>query len=422
EDKAIAMSMSGNNSGDDLRSDGGGGNPDWHPPPPPPYGYAAPYGYEEGQVRSYAYYAARPPLPPPPPPQYHPPTDAYGGYGGYYNRPHLQNHHVHAPSRRPGENMSTNGAESRGKEAQKGQTSALSGEADEKEESKNPIHMLAGFGIDANIHMPLEDPLNKFAVNAPRDDFIDSALDELRKVSSYSPPKTVTSSARRVQTYLNLTSTFLYSIVTVDGVETPHELILGNKQVPSFTIHFPTSSRVFTSLSLLMQADIEKYSQAPAGMKSRFILEETKNVQKLIHHLQTLRPKETQALYQMLAEKRRANTPELQAHENLTMYLQRRAHRNIDPKWAEPTPPSKSGAKGGKKGAKGKKGKGNSDPVKVIRDFEQLTQERLAQDKDAGAAEVISTASDVRPKKGGFMAEQLPIDGEDGILESALSW
>jgi len=220
---------------------------------------------------------------------------------------------------------------------------------------------------------------------------------------------------------LNLTSTFLYSIVTVDGVETPHELILGNKQVPSFTIHFPTSSRVFTSLSLLMQADIEKYSQAPAGMKSRFILEETKNVQKLIHHLQTLRPKETQALYQMLAEKRRANTPELQAHENLTMYLQRRAHRNIDPKWAEPTPPSKSGAKGGKKGAKGKKGKGNSDPVKVIRDFEQLTQERLAQDKDAGAAEVISTASDVRPKKGGFMAEQLPIDGEDGILESALS-
>ncbi|EJK46774.1 hypothetical protein THAOC_34540, partial [Thalassiosira oceanica] len=92
------MSMSGNNSGDDLRSDGGGGNPDWHPPPPPPYGYAAPYGYEEGQVRSYAYYAARPPLPPPPPPQYHPPTDAYGGYGGYYNRPHLQNHHVHAPS------------------------------------------------------------------------------------------------------------------------------------------------------------------------------------------------------------------------------------------------------------------------------------------------------------------------------------
>ena len=44
-------------------------------------------------------------------------------------------------SHRPSENMSTNAAESRGKELQKGQTSALSSEADPDEESKNPVHM-----------------------------------------------------------------------------------------------------------------------------------------------------------------------------------------------------------------------------------------------------------------------------------------
>ena len=60
-------------------------------------------------------------------------------------------------------------------------------------------------------HMPLDDPLKDFAVNAPRDKFVESALNELRKVSRYSPPKIESSSSRKVQQYNNLTSTFLYA-------------------------------------------------------------------------------------------------------------------------------------------------------------------------------------------------------------------
>ena len=313
--------------------------------------------------------------------------------------------------------MSTNAAESRGKEHQKGQTSALSSEADPDEESKNPVHMWAGFAIDANRHMPLDDPLKDFAVNAPRDKFVESALNELRKVSRYSPPKIESSSSRKVQQYNNLTSTFLYSIVTVGGVEKPHEVVLGNNQIDSFTIYFPTASRTLTSLSLMMRDDIALYDQAPAGMGSRFKIEETKDVQKLIKHLSTLRPKEAQALCRRLAEKRRANTSELQPHENVTMFLLRRAMRKIDPKWAEPPPPRKKPPS-----KKGKKGK--VEPVEVNADFAQLTQEKLARDKEAGEVEVVSTATaarPARPKRGAFDAEEIPIDGDDGVLESAMS-
>ena len=326
-------------------------------------------------------------------------------------------------SHRPGENMSTNAAESRGKEHQKGQTSALSSEADPDEESKNPIHMIAGAGIDADKHMSLSDPLKDFAVNAPRNKFIESALNELRKISSYRPPPTLTNSSRNVQKFLNLSGTFLYSIVTVNGLETPHESVLGNKRVESFTIHFPTTSRLFTSLSLYMLNDIAKFDQAPAGMYSRFASEDAKDVQKLISHLSTLRPNETKDLYQMLAQKRRENTPELQPGENATMFLIRRSQRKVDPKWAEPPRhPSRKGAKGKTgKGGKGKGGKGKAKSAKASEDFEQLNQEKLEREKDAGEVEVVSSVKASRPKTDVFVSEELPIDGEGGILEVAMT-
>ena len=168
--------------------------------------------------------------------------------------------------------------------------------------------MIAGFARDANLHMSKKDPLADFAVNPPREKFVKRALDELRKASDYEQPRIVSESSRRVQEYSNLCSTFLYSVVTVDGVECPHADVLG-KKVSSFMIYFPTGSRLFTSLSLLMKKDIKLHSQAPEGLKSRFKLEDTTNVSALIGHVSTLRIRECRELHQMLARKRRANTP-----------------------------------------------------------------------------------------------------------------
>ena len=161
--------------------------------------------------------------------------------------------------------MSTNAMESRGKQIKCSHTPILNCFANPKEESKNPMHMIAAFGKDANSYMPLDDPLVDFATDAPREKFINSALIELRKVSDYKPPITVTAASRRVQKYRNLTPSFLYSIMTCDGVECAHDEVLGNKSVDSFIWYFPTIGCIFTSLSCYMKICIDKYSQSPAG-------------------------------------------------------------------------------------------------------------------------------------------------------------
>ena len=171
-------------------------------------------------------------------------------------------------SHRAGEVMSTNGMESRGKEIKRSHTPILKTFDNPKEESKNPMHMIAAVGKDANYYMPLDDPLVEFAVDPPREKFVDNVIKELRKVSDYKQLNIVTAANQKVQKYCNLTSTFLYSIITCDGVEVAHETVLGNKRVASFMWHFPTTARTFTSLSCFMKCDVKKYSQASAG-KSR---------------------------------------------------------------------------------------------------------------------------------------------------------
>ena len=168
-------------------------------------------------------------------------------------------------SHRAGEVMSTNGMESRGKQIKCSHTPILKCFDKPKEESKNPMHMIVAIAKDAHSHMPLDDPLVDFAVDAPREKFMSSALTELRKISDYKQPNTVTAASRRVQQYRNLTQTFLYSIMTCDSVECPHEEVLGKKNVESFIWHFPTIGRIFTSLSYYIKSCVNKYSQSPAG-------------------------------------------------------------------------------------------------------------------------------------------------------------
>ena len=168
-------------------------------------------------------------------------------------------------SHRAGEVMSTNAMESRGKEIKRSHTPILKCFDQPKEESKNPMHMIVAIAKDANSYMPLDDPLVDFAVKPSRVKFIKSAMTELRKLSDYKPPNTVTTASRRIQQYRNLTPTFLYSIMTCDGVECAHEDILGNNSVNSFIWHFPTIGRTFTSLSCYVKSCVHKYSQSPAG-------------------------------------------------------------------------------------------------------------------------------------------------------------
>ena len=303
-------------------------------------------------------------------------------------------------SHRAGEVMSTNGMESRGKQIKCSHTPILKCFDKPKEESKNPMHMVAAIARDANNHMPLDDPLVNFAVDSPREKFIKSALIELRKVSDYKQPKTVTAASRKVQQYRNLTPTFLYSIMTCNGVEFAHEEVLGNKSVDSFIWHFPTIGRTFTSLSCYIKSYVNKYAQSPAGksesifhfpidncltecvgLNSRFKLEDATNIHELVTIISELRPEETRELYQMLKKRRQLNTPALLNGENVVMYLYRRAQRKIHPDWAVRKPSPK----------KTKKGKGAITKTTIVKTLNELTQEALAADKDAGEVEVLST-------------------------------
>ena len=103
--------------------------------------------------------------------------------------------------------MSTNGMECRGREIKRSHTPILKCFDKPKEESKNPMHMVAAIAKDANSCMPLDDPLVDFAVKPSREKFIKSAMIELRKVSDYKPPNTVTASSQRMQQYRNLRPT-----------------------------------------------------------------------------------------------------------------------------------------------------------------------------------------------------------------------
>ena len=157
-------------------------------------------------------------------------------------------------------------------------------------------------------------------------------------------------------------------------------------------------------------------------------MEDATDIQKLVTIISELRPNESRELYQILAKRRRLNTSALLDGEKVVMYLIRRAHRKVHPNWADPKPRSK-------------KGKGKTRKTKSLKTYNELTQETLAADKDAGEVELLNTdvseiyvlyskvmsycifrlQSSKRPKDNGFQGDTITIDGEDGVLEAAIS-
>ena len=91
-----------------------------------------------------------------------------------------------------------------------------------------------------------------------------------------------------------------------------------------------------------------------------------------------LRPNESRELYQILAKRRRLNTSALLDGEKVVMYLIRRSHRKVYPNWADPKPRSR-------------KGKEKTTKTKSLKTYNELTQETLAADKDAGEVELLNT-------------------------------
>ena len=110
-------------------------------------------------------------------------------------------------------------------------------------------------------------------------------------------------------------------------------------------------------------------------------MKDATDIQELVTIISELRPHESRELYQMLAKRRRLNTSALQDGESVVMYLTRRAHRKIHPDWATPYPSPK----------KPKKGKGSKAKKISAKTYDELTQETLAAEKDAGEVELLSS-------------------------------
>ena len=146
-------------------------------------------------------------------------------------------------SKRPGEVTSTQGMERRGGEVKRFHQDVLSEFNNPREESLNPMHMLAAVARDYYFHSSISDPLAKFAVTPSRpgeDYFVDKACDNLRKLRDYSPPPTVTPGSGKKQQVSNLPSTWLYSFVLSNMEKKLHMMFLERKILRlSFTLLLP---------------------------------------------------------------------------------------------------------------------------------------------------------------------------------------
>lgn len=306
---------------------------------------------------------------------------------------------------RPGEMMSTQGCEKRGGEVKRSHSEILSHYLDEKKESRNPLHILAAVARDARFHLTLSNPLKKLSTIPPKEGaFVDDALEELRYLSDYVPPKTLPAGSKKKQEVNNLRGTWLYSAVLVNGNEVSPDDVLGKKSC-SFQWQFPTSSRLLTSVSMMKKEEVIDMSGGASQLQPK---KQNKDVSSLNASLRKLTHKDCCSLKGRLTKKRIENTPDVQPGEGPVMYLFRRAHR-------EPADDALNAVYDGKKDSKGKK-------KSADKAFEELVDESLALEKDAGEAdEAPATDGEGKKKRSRkYKSQSIQIDGEGGALEAAI--
>ena len=329
---------------------------------------------------------------------------------------------------RPGEMTSTQGMESRGGEVKKAHQQILKQYTHPKEESRNPMHMIAAVAMDQYFHSTSSDPLAKFAIapsrSKPGDDkFLDKACDALRKLCDYSPPPTVTPGSGKKQQVKNLPSTWLYSFVLSDGEEVRHD-VLGKKDT-SIEFYFATASRTLTSLKMLMKAKLRDMSGGPLEITLSYKEEDLNDVEKLIAMLTTLSIADRKKLRANLSMKRMHNTPARKHGESPAAYLFRRAHRNADSDALLEMSNKLHEKNTDTNKNKSKKGKKNKKEI-TKKSFEEEREENLALDKDGGEIcnddpptldATIEKSNNTKPN---FKAEFAQIDGTGGVIEAAL--
>lgn len=315
---------------------------------------------------------------------------------------------------RAGDGGSTQGMESIGGKVKAAQKNVTRRYANPKQESKNPLRLMAGAARYASFHMKLDDPLSKFSAEPIRDaKFMTPILDEIRMLSDYEPPREPAASSRRKFKPNNLSMTWLYSICVVNDVEMPIEDVLGKHE--SFEWYIPTASRVLTSLSMMERKKMIDRSSAPRELKGTLTEKDLKNVDKLITILTELPVDRQKVLKRRLEEKRLANTPAIQEGEGPASYLYRRAHRDADSDAIDykfvPKPSKKKKGKG--------KGKG-----KVSKSIDEAHEEQLERDKNADESidePALDTIDAVRSSAPAFSSEFEQIDGEGGAIEAAVA-
>eukprot|EP00985_Skeletonema_marinoi_P021822 scaffold13611_cov78-Skeletonema_marinoi.AAC.2 len=326
-------------------------------------------------------------------------------------------------SKRAGEVMSTNGCERRGGETKKAHTNTMEIYTD-KMENINPVHMMSSTGRDIEFHSKVSDPLAKFAVKPSRNKFEKNALSALRALSDYKPPKVIPAHSNKKQKITNLDAMFLYSAVVVNGIETPHEDVLGKRDI-SFTWFFPTGSRLVTSLSVQVKSEQESIAGAPFHLQQVIPSGDLKSGWKLFQMLTSLPIHQRQQLKSSLTKNRVADTEEVHENEDVVMYLLRCSHRDADPA-ALTHDLNKRNDKDMKK-TKTKKRKSKQG----MKTFDDEVAARLELDKDGGEVSPCHVGGEEgvadegiggsNRGEGDYKSDSVVIDGDGGIFEAALA-
>lgn len=319
-------------------------------------------------------------------------------------------------SKRPGENMSTNGAESRGGEV-KGALAEILKKFESPRDSSNPLFLMSAYSRDAATHLRKSEPLNTLAVHPVRgEEIMEPALDHLRHLSCYEPPPKVSSSSRKKQKIRNMRADWLFSTVTAGGEVAPHEEALGEAST-SVDIWTPTSSRFLTSLSSLMKKNKEDLEGATGDVASSSPSDSSlKDPKKLFAAATTLPLDGRKELKRMLEARRQADTPTPFAGESTAQFLMRRSQRNPHPDAINLS--------------------SKELEQKMQKTFGQLAEETLELEKEAveEGSKVEERAGEEKKEtkkpasrrskrkacKSTFRSKEVQIDGEGGVLEAAL--
>lgn len=235
---------------------------------------------------------------------------------------------------RPGEVLSNNGGEARGKYIKlcRKKVMAQFGRTDK---SKNPLYLIAAMAMDG---LKKQNNISNFAAE-PNRELVTNAYNPLRNISKYKLPDPNKTGGNVQQPFC---SDWIYSLCTVNIVdefgntsntaEVPLSTVLG-KDGAEFKLIFPSYSALFTELKLMLLEDASMGISAPMSMQMNTMSVESirdmlKDPRGCTIALAKLDPTSSKMLQERVRRRLRNNTSQKKDGENLLMFLQRVAQRD----------------------------------------------------------------------------------------------